>query len=85
MQREALSVSLRSALLPQCAGDRAGHLLTAGDNPQTFILCVMYIYVVGVPAKVLMILFLQSTLSATWLLCLLNDSEVSRCTLDVLY
>ena len=29
------------------------------------------------PAKALRILFLPDTLSATWLLCLLNDSEVS--------
>ena len=33
-----------------------------------------------VPAKALMILFLLDTLSATWLLCILNDSEVSRWT-----
>ena len=30
------------------------------------------------PAKAFRILFLLDTLSATWLLCLLNDSEVSR-------
>ena len=30
--------------------------------------------------KALMILFLLDTLSSTWLLCLLNDSEVSRWT-----
>ena len=34
----------------------------------------------GVPAKALRILFLLDTLSATWLICLLNDSEVSRWT-----
>ena len=33
-----------------------------------------------VPAKALMILFLLDTLSASWLQCLLNDSEVSRST-----
>ena len=33
-----------------------------------------------VPAKALRILFLLDTLSGTWLLCLLNDSEVSRWT-----
>ena len=33
-----------------------------------------------VPAKALRILFLLGTLSATRLLCLLNDSEVSRWT-----
>ena len=33
-----------------------------------------------VPAKSLRILFLLDSLSATWPLCLLNDSEVSRCT-----
>ena len=33
-----------------------------------------------VPAKALSILFLLDTLSSTWLLCLLNDSEVSRWT-----
>ena len=33
-----------------------------------------------VPAKALRILLLLDTLSATWLLCLLNDSEVSRWT-----
>ena len=32
------------------------------------------------PAKALRILFLPDTLSATWLLCLLNDSEVSILT-----
>ena len=31
-----------------------------------------------VPANALRILFMLDTLSATWLLCLLNDSEVSR-------
>ena len=34
----------------------------------------------NVPAKSLRILFLLDTLSAAWLLCLLNDSEVSRLT-----
>ena len=33
-----------------------------------------------VPAKVLRLLFLLDTLSATWLLCLLNNSEGSRWT-----
>ena len=33
-----------------------------------------------VPVKALRVLFLLDTLSATWLLCLLNDSEVSRWT-----
>ena len=33
-----------------------------------------------VPAKALRILFLPDTLSATWLLCLLNDIEVSMWT-----
>ena len=33
-----------------------------------------------VPAKALRILFLLDTLSATWLLCLLYDSEVSMWT-----
>ena len=35
---------------------------------------------VSASAKALRILFLLDTLSATWLLCLLNDSEVSRWT-----
>ena len=35
-----------------------------------------------VPGKTL-ILFLLDTLSATWLLCLLNDSEVSRWTPEI--
>ena len=37
-----------------------------------------------VPAKALGILFLPDTLSATWLLCLLNDSEVSMWTPKIL-
>ena len=37
-----------------------------------------------VPAKALGILFLLDTLSATWLLCLLNDSEVSMWTPKIL-
>ena len=37
-----------------------------------------------VPAKALRILFLPDTLSATWLLCLLNDSEVSMWTPKIL-
>ena len=36
------------------------------------------------PAKALRILFLPDTLYATWLLCLLNDSEVSMCTPKIL-
>ena len=36
-----------------------------------------------VPAKALRILFLLDTLSATWLLCLLNDSEMSRWTTKI--
>ena len=37
-----------------------------------------------VPAKASGILFLLDTLSVTWLLCLLNDSEVSRWTPKIL-
>ena len=36
-----------------------------------------------VPAKTLRILFLLDTLSATWLLCLLNDSEVYMWTTKI--
>ena len=74
--------------------------MTAGGNPQSLILCVLDVSVVGdrspyglyaicnvsfycpldVPDKALRILFLMDTLSATWLLCLLNDGEVSRST-----
>ena len=41
---------------------------------------VYFCYPQDVPAKALRILFLLDTLSATWLLCLLNDSEVSKWT-----
>ena len=41
---------------------------------------VSFCYPQDVPAKALRILFLLDTLSATWLLCLVNDSEVSRWT-----
>ena len=37
-----------------------------------------------VPAKASRILFLPDTLSATWLLCLLNDNEVSMWTHKIL-
>ena len=84
--------------------------MTSGGNPQSLILCVLEISVVGVAyvyapnwcsiiydrspnrivsiskvsfccpqdvsAKALRILFLPDNLSATWLICLLNNSEV---------
>ena len=45
---------------------------------------VSFCYPQDVPAKALRLLFLPDTLSPTWLLCLLNDSEVSMWTPKIL-
>ena len=56
------------------------------DLPTTlYVISKDYLYCLqDVLTKALMILFLPDTLSATWLLCLLNDSEVSMWTPKIL-